>query len=520
MWWQRKCIYEVYIPSFCDSNGDGIGDIPGVLSKLDYIVDLGIDIIWLTPFYPSPMKDHGYDIQNYKNVDVRFGTLADIDSLVAAAHARGLRILIDLVVNHTSGSHPWFMESRSNRVNRYRDYYVWRDPAVDGGPPNNWLSHFGGSAWTYDEQTGQYRLHLFLPEQPDLNWANLAVADEVDEILRFWLRRGVDGFRVDVAHGLAKDPLFRDNPLRSSPSNSPGIAVREYHSTTHEFDHDRPEVLNIYRRWNSVVTPFDAVLIGEVNINDAAKVARYSKDGDGLDVAMWFGLVECGWDIDKITALLREPTKESGKFGWVQSSHDRPRSTTRFGGGTIGARRALVLATLMAGLPEVFVVYQGEELGLPDGEVPAHLARDPITHRDPMATGRDGSRTPLPWSPGLNLGFTTGTPWLPMGQRSESYCASVQAAISESWLNRWRRLLAARRHFVSNANMQWLQMPIGMIAYRHGEVLVIGNLAADIHTVATEYNKCTLLYSTTEQVQLAGADISIGPEAAVIVGVE
>ncbi|HEY8338341.1 MAG TPA: alpha-amylase family glycosyl hydrolase, partial [Egibacteraceae bacterium] len=211
-WWRGAVGYEVYLRSFADSDGDGVGDLRGVLEHLDHLAWLGVDIVWVTPFFPSPMHDHGYDVADYCGVDPRFGTLADLDALVAAVHARGMRLLIDLVPNHTSSEHPWFRAARSSRDNPYRDYYVWRDPAPDGGPPNNWTSHFGGPAWTFDEATGQYWLHLFLPEQPDLNWANPAVADEFDAILRFWLERGVDGFRIDVAHALAKHPDLPDNP--------------------------------------------------------------------------------------------------------------------------------------------------------------------------------------------------------------------------------------------------------------------------------------------------------------------
>lgn len=512
------CVYEIYVPSFSDSNGDGLGDIIGVRTKLDYLVDLGVDAIWLTPFYPSPMRDHGYDVRDYCNVDERFGTLADIDSLIEAAHRRGVRVIVDLVVNHTSSDHPWFEESRLSLNNPYRDYYVWRYAAPGGGPPNNWLSHFGGPAWTFDQETGQYWLHLFLPEQPDLNWNNPAVADEIEAVIQFWLQRGVDGFRVDVAHGLVKDQLFRDNPPSEKRSASSDIAVREFHTTTHEFDHDRPEVVEIYRRWNVLVARFDAVLIGEVNIPDPAKVARYSKSGDGLHLAMSLGTVEWEWNVHDLAILLRAATQQTRSLAWALSNHDRPRSATRFGGGSTGARRALVLGTVMAGLPEAFVIYQGEELGLPDGEVPIELARDPIWRRDPTATGRDGSRTPMPWSPGQHFGFTSGTPWLPLGGRSDSDCASIQVAARHSWFDRWRNLLMVRRQFTSATEVEWMSAPFGMVAYSRGCVSVIANLTAEERTMVIDHPDSTLLFSTDRSsVHIADSAILIGPETALIV---
>lgn len=447
----------------------------------------------------------------------RFGTLADIDSLIEAAHRHEIRVIIDLIVNHTSSDHPWFEQSRLSRECPYRNYYVWRDPAPDGGPPNNWLSHFGGSAWTYDEKTRQYWLHLFLPEQPDPNWNNPAVAHEVEKIIQLWLHRGVNGFRVDVAHGLIKDPLFRDNPPNGRPASS-DIAVREFYTLIHELDHDQPEVIEIYRRWNTLATPFDAVLIGEINLPTPEKVARYSKSGDGLHLTMPLATVEWKWNEPDLATLLRAATQQTRNLAWALSNHDQPRSPTRLGGGSIGARRSLILGTVLAGLPEALVIYQGDELGLPDGEIPIELARDPVGRRDPTATGRDGSRTPMPWSPGRHFGFTSGTPWLPVEDISDSECAFIQVATRDSWFDHWRRLLAVRQQITCTTDVQWISVPTGMVAYSRGRVSIIANLTSEKCAIVIDRYNYTLLFSTDHSaVHIVDGVISIGPEVALIV---
>lgn len=480
-WWDQSVGYEVYLRSFADSDGDGIGDLQGLLGRLDYLDWLGINLVWVTPFYPSPMRDHGYDVADYTGVDERFGSLADLDAVVARVHQLGMRLIIDLVPNHTSSDHPWFLQSRRGRANPYRDYYVWRDPRPGGGPPNNWASTFGGPAWTLDEVTGQYWLHLFLPEQPDLNWANPRVADEFDHILRFWLDRGVDGFRIDVAHALAKHPDLPDNPPGHLPewADFSATSASEWAQLEHRYDAHQPEVLDVYRRWRSVAEPYGGLLLGEVYVLEADRISRYLA-GDGLDLAFWFPPLHLRWDADQLRWALREGASLTpGAIAWITGSHDRPRAVSRFGGGLVGQARALALSTLEFGLPGVPFLYQGEELGLPD--VPVQDVQDPIALRTGV-TGRDPARTPMPWdsSAGPGLGFTTADrAWLPLGDRMPTDTVAFQRADDRSILQRYRSLLQVRRSLLTTpALVEWLTDAGSIIAYRRGRAVVAANCAA------------------------------------------
>ncbi len=484
-WWEGTVGYEVYLRSFADSDGDGVGDLRGVLERLDYLAWLGVDLVWITPFYPSPQRDHGYDVANYAGVDERYGSLADLDAVVARAHELELRLIIDLVPNHSSSDHVWFQQARSARNNPYRDYYVWRDPGPDGGPPNNWVSVFGGPAWTLDEHTGQYWLHLFLPEQPDLNWANPKVPEEFDEILRFWLSRGVDGFRIDVAHALAKHPDLPDNPPGSPPSwlDHTGNKAAAWSTFEHQYDTDQPQVLDVYRRWRTVVEPYGGLLLGEVYLFEAGRIARYLA-GDGLDLAFWFPPLHLGWDAERLRLALREGAEiTEGAIAWVTSSHDRPRAASRFGGGRNGALRALAVSTLQYGLPGVPFLYQGEELGLTDGIVARAQAADPIALRQGLP-GRDGARTPMPWAhpSGPGMGFTTAErAWLPFGGRTAADTVEVQRADHRSILQRYRALIRTRRALFgadatsTNRPVEWLTTDGPIIGYRRGEVVIAAN---------------------------------------------
>ncbi|HEX9888041.1 MAG TPA: alpha-amylase family glycosyl hydrolase, partial [Nitriliruptorales bacterium] len=465
-WWHGATGYEIYIRSFADGDGDGVGDLAGIASRLDHLVDLGIDFVWITPFYPSPGHDHGYDVADYRDIDPQFGTLEQFDALLGQAHARGLKLLVDLVPNHTSHEHEWFQRSRSSRQDPYRDFYVWRDPAPGGGPPNNWVSHFGGPAWTLDEATGQYYLHLFLPEQPDLDWTNPAVRDQFDGILRFWLDRGVDGFRVDVAHALTYDPELRDNPLVGDPP-PPGAGPREtFVAYDHRHDLDQPDNVEIFRRWRAIAEEYDAVLLGEVFLRDLERVRRYIADQDGLHLALYIELAFTWWDHELQHRVLRDGVEVDGSgrgLAYPVGSHDDPRAATRMGGGQLGADRALACTTLLAGLPGTLVLYQGDELGLADVEIPPDRYADPIAARNPGTAPftRDAVRTPMPWSPhGAMLGFTTADDaWLPMGDRRPDQTAEVQRADPASPLRRHRDLLAAKAHLpdlTGNAEVHWL----------------------------------------------------------------
>jgi len=520
-WWRTSVGYEVYLRSFNDADGDGIGDLPGLRERLDYLAWLGIDLLWITPFFPSPMHDQGYDVSDYRDVDPTYGTLADFDALVADAHELGIRLLVDLIPNHTSVEHPWFREARSACDSPYRDYYLWRDPAPGGGPPNNWVSVFGGPAWTFDETTGQYWLHLFLSEQPDLNWAEPRVRVEFDEIMRFWLERGADGFRIDVADGLVKHPDFSDNPVSTAAWKGPpaGIAS-DWGSLEHVYDVGQPGVREIHRRWRARTEPYDALLVGEIGLADAEELALFVNDQDGLHSTFWFKPMEMDWDTATVSEALSAASTASAHLAWVQGSHDRPRAATRFGGGEIGRARSLALAVLMLGLPGLPFIYQGEELGLIDGLVLPEEAQDPISRRaGEHALGRDGCRTPMPWNPGPGLGFTTAERgWLPFGGRTDADTASVQRAEPGSMLQRYRRLLRLRSELRACAEpLEWLVGTEPVVAYRRGAVLAAANCGEEPARLALPPGAWTVAYATggTEG-GATGESVLLGPAAAVI----
>jgi alpha-glucosidase len=430
-WWQRGAIYQIYPRSFADADGDGVGDLAGIAAHLDHIAALGAEAIWLSPFYRSPMADFGYDVSDYRDVDPAFGTLADFDALVEAAHARGIRVVVDWVPNHSADRHEWFLESRSSRDSPKRDWYVWRDPAPGGGPPNDWMSEFGavGRAWTFDEATGQWYLHSFLAEQPDLNWDNPEVEAAMHDVLRFWLDRGVDGFRIDALQRLAHDPLLRSN----------GGGPRR-HDQDWETTHDR---LRGIRR---VVDEYeDRMIVGEVALLDLHRVVRYLDGGDQLHMAHNFVFAEQEWDAEAYRVSVEDFEALADRTAWPAwflENHDLPRVATRFdappGAGAVRARAALLMLYALRGTP---FVYQGQELGLPDAEIPPDRFFD--------VDGRDPERAPLPWrapsQAGPGAGFTTGEPWLPIAAEAEALNAEAQAADPRSTLSLTRRLAAARR---------------------------------------------------------------------------
>lgn len=527
-WWAEAVGYQVYVRSFADADGDGLGDLRGITDRLAHLAWLGVDTVWINPFYTSPMRDAGYDVADYCAVDPRFGTLADFDRLVTRAHELGLRVIVDVVPNHTSSDHPWFRAARSSPDNPYRDYYVWRDPAPDGGPPNNWASVFGGPAWTYDEDSGQYWLHLFLPEMPDLNWANPAVADEFDAILEFWLDRGVDGFRVDVAHALLKHPEFPDLPPVAGPSDDDGTgSASGFAALDHVYDFDQPATPDVYRRWRRVVEERGAVLLGEVYLLEAAKVGRYVTEQQGLHLAFWLGPLHCRWEADALRETLRGAVTEIGEWvAWPVGNHDRPRNATRLGGGRAGRERAMALATLMLGLPGVPFIYQGEELGLADVEVPAEAIQDPVGHRNGPERSRDPARTPMPWEPVEGFGFTRPdvTPWLPFGPRQDADTVAVQRTDPASPLQRFRALIAARKSISDLTRTparatEWLDgegEPV--IAYRRGSALVVAN-TLDEPTVWTlppgRWQVAFACHAEAEGTQLEGK-VRLDPRQALI----
>jgi len=438
-WWQRGVIYQIYPRSFHDSNNDGIGDLDGIRRRLDHLAWLGVDALWMSPIYPSPMADGGYDIADYTAIDPCFGTLETFDSLLADAHARGLRVILDFVPNHTSGRHPWFLASRSGRNDPRRDWYIWRDPAPGGGPPNNWLSNFGGSAWEWDMASGQYYYHAFLREQPDLNWRNPAVRAAMYDVLRFWLRRGVDGFRVDVIWHLIKDAALRDNP----PNPAWREGDREVDRLLAVHSADQPEVLEVVAEMRAVIDEFpDRVLIGEIYLPVERLVAYYGRDLSGAHLPFNFQLILAPWQARGIARLIEEYERvlpPGGWPNWVLGNHDQSRVASR-----VGEAQARVAAMLLLALRGTPTLYYGDEIGMADVPVPPWRLQDEWAKREP-GKGRDPYRTPMRWDGTANAGFSSGTPWLPVGDDGGTCNVAALAADDRSILSLHRRLIALRR---------------------------------------------------------------------------
>ncbi|HEX8695796.1 MAG TPA: alpha-amylase family glycosyl hydrolase [Longimicrobium sp.] len=442
-WWQRGVIYQVYPRSFLDTDGDGVGDLPGIAARLDYLRWLGVDAIWISPFYPSPMRDFGYDVTDHTGVDPLFGTLADFDALLAEAHARGLRVILDYIPNHTSDLHPWFVESRSSRESPKRDWYIWRDAAPGGGPPNNWISAFGGSAWEWDDATGQYFLHTFLRSQPDLNWREPAVEAAMLDVVRFWMDRGVDGLRLDAVQNVVKDDLFRDNP--PNPDYRPGVDD-PFDRLERVWSGDRPEVHEVIARMRRVADeyPGDRVLIGEIYNKVERIIPYYGRELGGCHFPYNFQLIVLPWEARTLDAAIRryEALLPGGAWpNWVLGNHDRHRIATR-----VGAAQARVAAVLLLTLRGTPTLYYGDEIGMADVPIPPGRVQDPWEKNLPgQGLGRDPERTPMQWSGAPNAGFTTGTPWLPLAADYRETNVQVQRCEPDSMLALYRRLLRLRR---------------------------------------------------------------------------
>jgi alpha-glucosidase len=528
-WWQTGTIYQVYPRSFQDTNGDGIGDLNGITQRLDYLVDLGIDAIWISPIFPSPMSDFGYDVSEYCDVDGRFGTLADFDALLAQAHARGLKVLLDFVPNHTSDRHHWFLESRASRSSPKRDWYLWHDPAPGGGPPSNWISDFGGSAWEWDEATGQYYYHAFLKEQPDLNWRNPAVQAAMHDVLRFWFDRGVDGFRIDVLWHMVKAAGFPDNP--SNPAWQP--AMGEMHRVLQVNSTDQPEVHMLAAAMRDIADSYGAgaqsarVLIGEIYLPVERLMHYYGGERPGVHLPFNFQLIDAPWNARALANLIAEyeaALPPGGWPNWVLGNHDRPRVAAKRG--QAQARIAAVLLLTLRGTP---TLYYGDELGLSDVAIPPEQVRDPRELREPgLGLGRDPVRTPMSWAASKNADFSTARPWLPLHQDWPTRNVERMAQNPGSILELYRQLLAVRREHpaLTIGSLAMLDAEGDVLAYerRHEaqRLLVALNLGAHAQSLALPgwAGDCRLLLSTTAgPPRIEGGVLLLRPDEGVILTV-
>ncbi len=486
VWWKRGTIYQIYPRSFQDSDGDGIGDLEGIRQRLPYLRWLGVDAIWISPFYPSPMADFGYDVADYCGVDPIFGSLEDFDALIADVHAAGLRLILDFVPNHTSDRHPWFRESRTSRESAKRDWYIWRDPAPDGGPPNNWISNFGGPAWTFDEATGQYYHHAFLSAQPDLNWRNPEVREAMFDVLRFWLEKGVDGFRVDVIWHLIKDEAFRDNP----PNPAWEEGQRDIGRLLQVNSCDQPEVHDVIAGMRAVLEEYEErVLIGEIYLPIERLVAYYGEKLEGAHLPFNFQLLQTAWDARHLDRLVRDyeaALPEGGWPNWVLSNHDNPRIASRVGAGQ--ARVAAMLLLTLRGTP---TLYYGDEIGMENVPIPEDRVQDPWEKNEPgLGFNRDPARTPMQWDGSETAGFTTAEPWLPVDRRDPGRNVEAEREDEGSLLCLCRRLLSLRRNHeaLSVGSYHPVEADGDVFAFRRGHrgecLLVALNLGAEPHTLA------------------------------------
>ena len=446
LWWRDGVIYQIYPRSFKDSNADGIGDLQGIISKLDYLQELGVDALWLSPVYPSPDVDFGYDVADYKGIDKKFGTMKDFDELLVKAHQRGIHIIMDLVLNHTSDQHPWFVESKKSKDNPYRDYYIWRDPKPDGTTPNNWLSIFGGPGWEFDEKTGQYYFHQFFKEQPDVNWRNPAVRKEMLDVFRFWLDKGVDGFRLDVFSAYFKDSEFRNNPSKLT-------GLRKYDRMEHLYDADRPEMIPLLNEIRALLDSYpERYAVGETFMATIQKAAGYCGD-DLLHAAFFFDdFITGAWKANRFLRAIRAWEKAlEGKCwpNYVLNNHDVIRSATRYGEGEDDERLKVAAAMLLTlrGTP---FLYYGEEIGMRETTFKKSEILDPVgLFYYPFYKGRDGCRTPMQWDDSQNAGFSSAKPWLPVHPDYPKRNVAEQEQDDRSLLSFYKKLLHLRKEHIA-----------------------------------------------------------------------
>ncbi|HYI67549.1 MAG TPA: alpha-amylase family glycosyl hydrolase [Candidatus Limnocylindrales bacterium] len=526
-WWQTGVVYEIYPRSFADANGDGTGDLAGITSRLDYLAWLGVDALWIAPFYPSPMADFGYDVSDYTAVDPLFGSLDDFDELLAAAHERGVRVLVDYVPNHTSDRHPWFTEARASRDSSKRDWYVWRDAKPDGSPPNNWISMFAGPAWEWDPATDQYYLHTFLSEQPDLNWRNPGTRAAMFDVARFWLDRGVDGFRIDVAPMVMKDPELRDNPPNPDPSEWSRLGA--WAEQLHLHDHAHDDMHELYRDFRRLLEsyPGDRVSIGELHHPDFDTWAKYyGERQDEIHVPFNFHMTYAPWTADAVRGAIEgvQGVLPTGAWAsWVLGNHDQPRFASPHRAGREQAKVGMLLLLTLRGTP---TIYYGEEIGMVDVPVAAADSRDPVERREP-GRGRDPERSPMQWDASPNAGFTVpdATPWLPLAPDADRVNVAGQAEDPDSILTLTRRLIQLRReHPVLQLGdfEPFGPTPDGTYAFRRvspgGRLTVALNQTGERHSVPAAGPGRVLIGTDRERDGASvAADVALGPNEAVVI---
>ncbi len=535
-WWEGAVIYQIYPRSLMDSNGDGIGDIPGIISKLDYIRDLGVDAIWVSPFFKSPMKDFGYDIADYRDVDPLFGTLDDFDELIRQCHKRDLKVVIDQVLSHTSDQHAWFRESRRDRHNEKADWYVWADAGENGGPPNNWLAIFGGSAWQWDDSRQQYYLHNFLTNQPDLNYHCVELRRQILQEVEYWLKRGVDGFRLDAINFCYHDKALRDNPVKPvNERRGRGFSSdNPYAAQYHIYDNDRPENLEFLQDLRALLDRYPGVMsMGEINTENSLKsIADYTANNKRLHMGYSFELL-----VDEFSAAhIRETVEQqmaqlngSNRPCWAISNHDVVRVLSRWGGDNPDPQMAKMLTALLCALPGTICSYQGEELGLTQAEISHNQLKDPFGIEFwPNFKGRDGCRTPMPWkSENTTAGFTEGVPWLPIPEEHRARAVDLQEKDPDSVLNAYRNFLKWRRgnealihgdiHFIHMSDQCGNKISDGILGfYRHHDtqsIFACFNLTSETRkiTLPDGISPCTPAGPAPAEIDGAGNQAKLPP---------
>ena len=515
-WWQHAVIYEVYPRSFADSNGDGIGDLNGITSKLDYLQKLGVDAIWITPCFPSPQVDFGYDVSDYVNIDPMYGTLADFDRLVAEAKKRDIRVILDFVVNHTSDQHPWFIDSRSSRTSAHRDWYIWRDGKGPDQPPNNWLSTFGSTAWKYDPTTKQYYYHYFYPEQPDLNWRNPAVEKAMFDVTRFWYQRGVAGFRLDAVDTLFEDPKLRDDPVIPGEKDKFGRPKLE-----EKYNKKLPEVHVELQRLRKVADEYGAVLIGETWTSNVKQLeAYYGHNGDELQLPMDLMMTDLPFSANAFREHVNAVDSARGLPTYVITNHDIRRSYSRYGDGAHNDDIAKLMAGFYLTLRGTAVMYYGEEIGMENNDPKRKEdVKDPEGILGwPKEIGRDGERTPMQWNGAANAGFTTGTPWLPVPASVKTHNVEDESRDPNSVLSFYERVLQLRKTepaLVGGAYISLNESDPEVISYlrksKDGAVLVVLNFSAKAQNPSFDLAKQGLAGAKVTALVQNRASVADGP---------